>query len=53
MFLQDDFFQGDKMPERGRTSLAQISTTKLGVQKDPLADKKNIHKAECELLSEL
>ena len=52
MFLQDDFLQGDKMPERGRTSLAQLSVSKSG-QKDPLAEKKNIHKAECELLSEL
>lgn len=55
MFLQDDFIQTDKGFEKSRTSLApslSLVTTKP-LPLPPNSDKKNIHKAECELLSEI
>lgn len=57
MFLQDDFIQTEKGAfDKSRTSLApslSLVTTKPLPITNPSSDKKNIHKAECELLSEI
>lgn len=54
MFLQDDFIQTDKGFEKSRTSLApSLVTAKPLPITNPSSDKKNIHKVECELLSEI
>jgi hypothetical protein len=61
MFLQDDFIQTDKGFEKSRASLAPPASLSLALSaskpslatNNPSSDKKSIHKAECELLSEI
>jgi hypothetical protein len=53
MFLQDDFISTDKGFEKSRTSLPPSASKPLLLPATKDSEKKNIHKAECELLSEI